>query len=322
MPRRDFKTPFAVSGDQEVIPTALQSDGSVSLTQGYGPDYQRVTDGSDPLAKTIERTKFNSLMNEVTASIGEIQQLGMAIWSSGMAPYPINAKVRHNDTNWISVIANNSSTPGANSDWANAESPTGTLIRSVTYASPGSFTYTPSALAKKVKVTMVGGGGAGAGVASTTSTRASMGQAGSSGSTAVGYFAVDFASISVTVGSGGTGTSGGTGNGGGSSTFGSKMTAPGGVGGVPANNLNAAYWVSPAVASGSPTGANVFGSAGNPGTSGQVLLINTGGPGIGGISTLGGSIGKGGDGLFNTPSLGARTGLAGGAGIVFIEEFT
>lgn len=321
MPRRDFKTPFAVSGDQAAIPTEIQSDGSVSFTQGYGPDYQRPTDGSDPQAKTIERNKFNALMNEVTASIGEIQLFGAAAWSSGMAPYPLNARVRHNDINWISTITNNGSTPGANADWANAESPSGTIIRSVTYSTPGSFTYTPSALAKRVKVTMVGGGGAGGAVAATASGRASMSQAGSSGATAVGYFPVNFATLGIVVGSGGTGTTG-NGNSGVASSFGSSMTAPGGVGGNFASNINSAYWVSPAAAGGTPTGANVFGSAGNVGTSGQVLVVNSGGAGVGGASSLGGSIGKGGDGLFNVPSQGARTGLPGGAGIIIIEEFT
>ena len=321
MPRRDFKTPFAVSGDQSAIPTDIQPDGSVSFVQGYGPDYQRPTDGSDPLAKTIERNKFNALMNEVTASIGEIQLFGAAAWSSGMAPYPLNARVRHNDINWISTITNNTSTPGANADWVNAESPSGTIIRSVTYSAPGSFTYTPSALAKRVKVTMVGGGGAGGAVASTASGRASMSQAGSSGSIAVGYFPVNFSTIGIVVGSGGTGTSG-NGNSGGASSFGSSMTAPGGVGGNFASNINSAYWVSPAPAGGTPTGANVFGAAGNVGTSGQVLAVNSGGPGVGGASSLGGAIGKGGDGRFNIPSQGAQNGLPGGAGIVIIEEFT
>lgn len=322
MPRRDFKTPFAVSGDQTQIPTDIQPNGAVSIIQGYGPDYQRPTDGSDPLAKTIERDKFNSLMNEVTASLGEIQQNGSAIWSSGMSPYPINARVRHKDVNWISVISNNTSTPGDNSDWANAESPSGTLIRSVTYSTPGSFTYTPSTLAKKVKVTLVGGGGAGGGTAATASSRAAMGQAGSSGSIACGIFDVNFTTISVQVGSGGVGTSGGSGAAGSNSAFGTRMTAPGGVGGNANNNLTGAYWVSPAVAGGTPTGANVFGAAGNPGTSGQVLLVNTGGPGTGGASSLGGTIGSGGAGTFNVPNQGARTGLSGGAGIAIIEEYT
>lgn len=115
MPRRDFKTPFAVSGDQTQIPTDIQPDGSVSIIQGYGPDYQRPTDGSDPLAKVIERNKFNGLMNDVTASIGEVQLYGYAIWSAGMAPYPVEAYVRHADKVWKNTVANNTAEPGSGS---------------------------------------------------------------------------------------------------------------------------------------------------------------------------------------------------------------
>lgn len=321
MPRRDFKVPFAASGDTSSIPTEAQSDGSVSFTQGFTFDYERKTDGTDPQGKVFPRTPFNGLMNEITASIGEIQQNGHPSWSAGMAPYPINARVRYNDINWISTVSNNSSTPGSGANWANAESPAGRFIGSRTYTTSGTFTYTPSPGTKRVKVTLVGGGGAGGAVASTSSTRASMSQAGSSGATAVGYFEVDFSNISVTVGAGGVGTSG-NGNGGGSSSFGTKMSAPGGVGGNFASNINSAYWVSPAASGGTPAGANLYGSAGNMGTSGQVLAINSGGAGVGGISTLGGSIGRGGDGKFNIPSQGQQTGNNGGAGIAVIEEYS
>lgn len=123
MPRRDFKTPFAVSGDQTQIPTDIQPDGSVSIIQGYGPDYQRPTDGSDPLAKVIERNKFNGLMNDVTASIGEVQLYGYAIWSAGMAPYPVEAYVRHADKVWKNTVANNTAEPGsASSGWVDPAS--------------------------------------------------------------------------------------------------------------------------------------------------------------------------------------------------------
>lgn len=117
MPRRDFtKVPFAATGDVTSIPTAVQPDGSVSMTTGYGFDYQR-DNGSgggtpDPLAKSIPRDATNGILNEITASIGEIQFNGLAIWAASAAPYPINATVRHNNTNWRSTVANNSAQPG------------------------------------------------------------------------------------------------------------------------------------------------------------------------------------------------------------------
>lgn len=117
MPRRDFtKVPFAATGDATSIPTAVQPDGSVSMTTGYGFDYQRDNGAGggapDPLAKSIPRDATNGILNEITTSIGEIQLNGLAIWAASAAPYPINATVRHNNTNWLSTVANNSAQPG------------------------------------------------------------------------------------------------------------------------------------------------------------------------------------------------------------------
>ncbi|HCT5884303.1 TPA: phage tail protein, partial [Proteus mirabilis] len=36
-----FKIPFATQGDKTVVPVEIQTDGSVSYTQGYGYDYER-----------------------------------------------------------------------------------------------------------------------------------------------------------------------------------------------------------------------------------------------------------------------------------------
>lgn len=111
MARRQYKTPFAATGDVVSVPDAVQPDGSVSLQQGYGFDYQRDPD-TDPLAKVFPRDVHNGILNEITASIGEIQQNGYAIWVVEGAPYPINAVVRHNDANWQSNIATNNDEPG------------------------------------------------------------------------------------------------------------------------------------------------------------------------------------------------------------------
>lgn len=122
MPRRDYsKVAFAATGDTNIIPTATQPDGTISLQQGWGFDYQRDNGAGggtpDPLAKNIDREDMNGIFNEITASLGEIQQNGFAIWVSTAAPYPINAVVRHNDINYLSAVTNNNSTPGANTDW-------------------------------------------------------------------------------------------------------------------------------------------------------------------------------------------------------------
>lgn len=124
MPRRDFsKVPFAATGDTNAIPDATQPDGSVSLAQGWGFDYQRDNGAGggtpDPLAKNIDREDMNGILNEITASIGELQQNGYPIWVATAAPYPLNAIVRYavNGLNYRSTVTNNSSTPGTNSNW-------------------------------------------------------------------------------------------------------------------------------------------------------------------------------------------------------------
>lgn len=124
MPRRDFsKVAFAATGDTNVIPTPTQPDGSISLQTGWGFDYQRDNGAGggtpDPLAKNIDREDMNGILNEITASVGEIQQNGFPIWVSTAAPYPLRAVVRYtvDDKNYRSTISNNSTTPGTNTDW-------------------------------------------------------------------------------------------------------------------------------------------------------------------------------------------------------------
>lgn len=117
-----FRVPFAVTGDKISPPDAVQADGSVSYSQGYGFDYQRETDGSDPLAKVFPREQHNGILNDITTAIGEIQSNGMAIWQVSGQPYPINAQVRFNDRNWKSTVANNSATPGSDSTWIDVSS--------------------------------------------------------------------------------------------------------------------------------------------------------------------------------------------------------
>lgn len=124
MPRRDFsKVAFAATGDTNSIPTPTQPDGSVSLQQGFTFDYQRDNGAGggtpDPLAKNIDREDMNGILNEITASIGEIQQKGYSEWVLSAAPYPINAHVYHNALNWRSTIANNSAEPGVGAGWVN-----------------------------------------------------------------------------------------------------------------------------------------------------------------------------------------------------------
>lgn len=106
-----FVTPFALSGDKTTVPDATQPDGSVSYSQGFGPDYQ--AEQGTPGAKDIPRGQFNQLMYEITEAIGFMQRHGFAEYDPEMAPYPQGATVRSGSTNYISSAGNNSTVPGA-----------------------------------------------------------------------------------------------------------------------------------------------------------------------------------------------------------------
>lgn len=119
-----FKVPFADTGDKISPPDSVQSDGSVSYPIGYGFDYQRDTSldsgGApvDPLAKVFPREQHNGILNDITTAIGEMQINGLPAWQLAGAPYPVNALVRHADSNWRSFVSNNNTTPGVvGSSW-------------------------------------------------------------------------------------------------------------------------------------------------------------------------------------------------------------
>lgn len=118
-----FNTPFGVSGDKATIPEATQPNGAVSYQQGFGPDYER-DPATDPLAKRVPRDETNELYYQVTNTIRWLQLYGLPEWyaqddTGQPVSYPIAARVRHNNTNWVSVAANNTQTPGASgaSNW-------------------------------------------------------------------------------------------------------------------------------------------------------------------------------------------------------------
>lgn len=160
-----FKVPFAATGDKTVVPIPTQPDGSVSWTQGYGFDYQRKLDGSDPLAKPYPRNQHNQILNDITTALGEIQVNGAALWSSEGTPYPVNAKVRHNGINYISKISNNNSTPSDGSSWGidgytpiASESVTG-IVKLATPAEMDSLTNRSDAVSPANLNTWFGGAG-------------------------------------------------------------------------------------------------------------------------------------------------------------------
>lgn len=108
-----FGVAFAATGDllPGGVPVALQPDGSISMSLGWGPDYE--LDDTAPGYKPVGRREMNSMFNGVTLAIGEIQFNGFPLYNPDAVPYPINATVRHSDLIWRSTVVNNSTVPGA-----------------------------------------------------------------------------------------------------------------------------------------------------------------------------------------------------------------
>lgn len=138
-----FYNAFGTGGDIGTkVPDTAQANGSVSYYAGYGSDYQLPL-ASGGQALPINRVQFNSLMNDVTGALQNIQQQGISSWIgpspdspplySGNWPYAVNALVYYTDGNiYQSLIASNTDTPGATANWlclsANSGTPVGSLV--------------------------------------------------------------------------------------------------------------------------------------------------------------------------------------------------
>lgn len=118
-----IKTPFASMGDRNDIPDAIQSTGDVSMTTGYGYDYER-DQTSDENAKNIERQKMNWLFYIITQALNEYQSLGAPDFitpelNNGTAyGYKKSAIVRYNDSLYISLVNDNTSLPIDDTKWS------------------------------------------------------------------------------------------------------------------------------------------------------------------------------------------------------------
>ena len=122
-------TPFANSGDRTVIPKAVQPSGSVSFSQGWGPDYQK-DPATDASAKPVDRATTNYLMYALSTLMGRWQTETFPEWiaaadNGGVAfGYPKGAIVRVGaDLNTLRMSTRNANTsiPSATAsttDWA------------------------------------------------------------------------------------------------------------------------------------------------------------------------------------------------------------
>jgi hypothetical protein len=216
------------------------------------------------------------------------------------------------------------------------------------FTSSGTFTKASYPWLRAIRVKCQGAGGAGGGASTTSAGQASVASSGGSGAYAESFI-TDISglgsSITVTVGSGGTGVAGGAGNTGGDSSFGSLVIAKGGPGcnfsvaAVPSfpANWNLGVPTSGGSASSSTGDLKIDGSSSSPApiglTFGNVfsqpgtpsMLANAATPansttGINGNAGL--SYGGGGTGGVNYQNQAtARSGGSGGAGIVIVELY-
>jgi len=132
-----FRLPFAATGDKTAVPDAVDSNGNVSYSQGYGFDYQRQK--TDPAAKNIERDKMNQVLFDITTAIAEIQSQGApdyitsALNGGAAYSYAQFAIVKYSGALYISLVAANTALPSDATKWALL--PTPALLQQAAYMS-------------------------------------------------------------------------------------------------------------------------------------------------------------------------------------------
>lgn len=111
-----FDIPFASSGTKTTVPDGVQSDGSVSYTQGYGVDYT-LDPATNPSALNIEQGKMNQLFFDITSAIQQYQQFGVppfittAMNNGSPFSYAQYARVLYSGAVYQSLVNSNTDTP-------------------------------------------------------------------------------------------------------------------------------------------------------------------------------------------------------------------
>ena len=132
-----FRIVFGLSGDKTAIPDAVDSNGYVSYTQGYGPDYARQK--TDPLSKNIERDRMNQLFYDITNAIAELQANGApdfitpALNGGTAYPYAQNAMAKYSGAVYLSLVGSNTALPSDTTKWALL--PTAALLQQASFMS-------------------------------------------------------------------------------------------------------------------------------------------------------------------------------------------
>lgn len=126
MATRIYKTPFAATGDKEVLATADQPDGKVSLQAGWTPDYELPNDNAN--YRPVGRAEMNGILGEITEGLGDMQLNGFATWQAIDGGWPNGALVSHGGLKYQSTTGSNTTTPGVvGSDWESVVTTVGTL---------------------------------------------------------------------------------------------------------------------------------------------------------------------------------------------------
>jgi hypothetical protein len=190
--------------------------------------------------------------------------------------------------------------------------------------------YIPDPMAKKIRITIVGGGGGAGGCQASASNETYFGAGGGAGATIISMFTLTGAvNYPVVIGSGGTGgTAASNGSNGGTSAFSTVLAAPGGEGGGKSGVSNTNGGRGGVATNGD---IRIDGGYGGDGQSGLIAVTGQGGSsyfGGGGRAGAGGGIsgsapGTGGGGAYDSGYSGiAMKGGDGAPGIVIIEEFS
>lgn len=110
-----FDVAFGVSGPLSTVPDAVQIDGSVSYTQGYGPNYTLAPGTSGAL--NVDNASMNQIFYDITLAIQQYQQNGIppfittAMNNGSPYSYAQYATVIYNGAAYISNTAGNTDTP-------------------------------------------------------------------------------------------------------------------------------------------------------------------------------------------------------------------
>lgn len=118
MDQHFFRIPFAANGDKQNIPDAINNEGYVSFTQGYGEDYAK-DPTADAHAKPVERETMNFVLNAITGAMRQYQTHGYPQWittadNNGAAfGYDAGVVVIYNGALYLSLVAANTATPGS-----------------------------------------------------------------------------------------------------------------------------------------------------------------------------------------------------------------